>query len=120
MQKLGKRAILTFTATFDEYTSVFKIEGSKYAYIPSAMLRRNFPQAKTNTRLKIQFYPWEVDVGRTIWFYKNGADEVYYTFSRRGKVIKSVMPVDLQKFLKTNLGVGNYETKKLKIAVTAI
>lgn len=128
-QKLGKNPLLTFIATFQEYGtdssylgSCFHIEGkTKDVVIPSSILRRNFPQAKTNTRLKIQFYPWEVDIGRTIWFKDyRPCGEMCYTFSRRGKVIQSMLPYPLQKYLKKNLGIKNGDTIRVKIAVTAI
>lgn len=121
--KLGKRPVLTFVATLDKSMSAFSIEGQNPLHdkIPSAILRRNFPQAKTNTRLKIQFYPWEVDVGRTIWFRNYGHDgELCYTFSRRGKVIQSPLPSHLQKYLKTALSINSGDVVKYKIAVTAI
>jgi hypothetical protein len=133
MAKMGKKPLLTFNALFHEWMpspsylgSSFVIEGASKFWggkpaFPSAMLRRNFPQAKTNTRLKIEFYPWEVDVGRTIWFrdYRpNG--HLNYTFSRRGKLVASEIPMPLQMFLRKNLGIKNGDTLKLKIVVTPI
>ena len=134
MQKLGKKPLLTFIATYKDNTAIgigshFMIEG-KNASIPSVMLRRNFPQAKTNTRLKIQFYPWEIDVGRTIWFrncllygstlFGSKIPELYYTFSRRGKVIQSTLPYGFQKFLRKNLSLKSGSITKLKMVVMAI
>ena len=126
-QKLGKRSILTFLAILKPFGtepshlgSCFRIEGQNKPYvIPSGILRRNFPQAKTNTRLKVQFYPWEVDVGRTIWF-RNHRGALYYTFSRRGKIIDSYLPSSMQNFLKRNLKIKSGDTVRLKIVVTAI
>jgi len=126
VQKFGKKPLLTFVATHeDNYTwgSCFRIEGeSADRVIPSAILRRNFPQAKTNTRLKIQFYPWEVDVGRTIWLKdcRPYFSDLNYTFSRRGKVINSEMPSSLQAFLGIKLGIKSGDKAKFKIVVTAI
>lgn len=126
MQKLGKKPLFTFTATFNPNLhlpykhngSYFHIEGNN-CLIPSSILRRNFPQAKTNTRLKIQFYPWEIDIGRTIWLKLNYGN-LFYTFSRKGKVITSSIPYPLQKFLVNNLGIKDGNKIKLKISVTTI
>lgn len=130
MAKLGKKPLLTFIATHQGRNfglgSCFQIEGiSTVCIIPSAMLRRNFPQAKTNTRLKIQFYPWEVDVGRTIWFrrfqkWNATYQELYYTFSRRGKIIASYIPSNTQEFLMKALGINPGSKAKYKMVVTAI
>jgi hypothetical protein len=125
MNNIKKQPLLTFISLFKNNRSIlpkscFQIEGEKpCCFIPSAILRRNFPQAKTNTRLKVQFYPWEIDVGRTIWF-KDDTWEIYYTFSRRGKVVRSPLPYKLQTLLKNSLGIKDGEKIKLKISVTAI
>lgn len=125
MSKLNKRALLTFNALltntdFCSIGSCFHIEGKNSKYvIPSAMLRRNFPQAKTNTRLKIQIFPWAVDVGRTIWF-KRDALFICYTFSRSGKSVTSNMPDYFAEFLIRNLSIRPWTKERFKMVVTAI
>jgi len=124
MNKIGKKPKLTFIATLDEKDSLFYVEGMKDVYIPSYILRRNFPQAKTNTRLKIQFYPWEVDIGRTIWLHAvvsyNG-EMLTYTFSRKGKIVSSLFPsYFFQSFLREKLLIRDHDVVRFKMVVTGI
>lgn len=122
-----KKPLLTFNLIYKEKEmycpSRFQIEGkSKEYFINSGMLRRNFPQAKTNTRLKIQFYPWEIDVGRTIWLKQEGNynTDLFYTFSRKGKVIETKFIDKTATFLKKSLSIGKNKSIKFKMVAKAI
>jgi len=102
------------------YGSHFKVEGTKTTIFPSAMIRRNFPQAKTFTRLEVNFHKFEIDKGRTLWLKCDPYGELTYTFSRRGKVINSELPVSAQIFLRKTLHIRKNLTLKIKMAVDNI
>jgi len=100
--------------------SHFKVENSKTTYFPSAMIRRNFPQSKTFTRLQVNLHRFEVDKGRTLWLRCNPFGELTYTFSRRGTLINSALPTTAQVFLKSILSIQKNSITKIKMSLINI
>ena len=102
------------------FGSQFRVEGTLTTPFPSAMIRRNFPQAKDFTRLAVRFHDFAVDKGRTLWLKCDPYGEITYTFSRRGKVIHSTIPITTQKFLQKSLHIKKNSISKIKMEVEAI